>query len=209
MFNHSDVSVGGISIYESEWMARVRRLCLRRPWEGEQRQVMVVECHEQTERRRPGRSSMRVTGQSDSSASRPQQRRSLHPGTNVPCLKHFYQGILSNGSLETGSRPCGRGDFLLHLERLNFNLQAAGGGRRWREIKEARVDTEDEGVTFPRAGNHPSQTTWLPAGVKQLMLPSFDYFRQPAAPTGQQILSAAETLRRRRRRWKFKLGSRC
>lgn len=27
-------------------------------------------------------------------------------------------------------------------------------------------------MTFPQAGNDPSQTTWLPAGVKQLMLPS-------------------------------------
>lgn len=31
---------------------------------------------------------------------------------------------------ETGSRPCGRGDLLLHLERVNSNFQAAGGGRR-------------------------------------------------------------------------------
>lgn len=44
-------------------------------------------------------------------------------------------------------------------------------------------------MTFLRAGDDPSQTTWLPARVKQLMLPSFDYFRQPRDTTGKQIVS--------------------
>ncbi|TNN74356.1 hypothetical protein EYF80_015439 [Liparis tanakae] len=38
------------------------------------------------------------------------------------------------------------------------------------------------------------QTTWLPARVGQLMLPSFDYFRQPADTAGQKIMSGPGTL---------------
>lgn len=53
-------------------------------------------------------------------------------------------------------------------------------------------------MTFPRVGDGPSRTTWLPARVKQLMLASFDYFRQPVDTAGQQIVSTAETLHKQR-----------
>lgn len=151
MSNHSEVSVGGISTYEihkcvdgkSEEMMSER---------GSRGRLMVIECHVlQSDRATLARQEPdEVTSQSNSCPSRAPQRRSLLPGPNVPRLKQFHQGVVSNESLETGSRPCGRRDFLLHLERLNFNFQAPGGGRRWREIKEARMDNErTRGWPFP------------------------------------------------------------
>lgn len=49
-------------------------------------------------------------------------------------------------------------------------------------------------MTFTRVGDDPFQTTWLPARVKQLMLPSFDYFRQPGDTAGKHIVSGLGTL---------------
>lgn len=80
----------------------------------------------------------------------------------------------------------GGGDFAAPpWERLDRDLLVLGCGRRWRERKR----TQDGqwggcGATFPRAGDDPSRTTWLPARVKQLMLPSFDYFRQTGDTAG-------------------------
>lgn len=58
---------------------------------------------------------------------------------------------------------------------------AKGDGKR--EVERMDIERMRSDLS-PGAGDDPSQTSWLPARVKQLMLPSFDCLRQPTDSAG-------------------------